>query len=99
MSYNIGDKFIIEIEKEMSLEVDEPLYKIKGFNALVFDGNGLDRLERYEEPESERGWEEVTDTFFGGARAQCPHCGETFWHYMKQFDFCPKCGYYNGRKP
>lgn len=52
--YKVGDKFIIEIEKiyESSLkeigvfeDITEPLYKIKGFNSLVFDKNGLDRLE------------------------------------------------------
>ena len=52
--YKVGDKFIIEIEKvyESSLkgidvfeDMEEPLYKIKGFNSLVFDKNGLDRLE------------------------------------------------------
>lgn len=106
MSYNIGDKFIIEIEKELyddpyhgeSLAPGKPLYKIKGFNALVFDSNGLDKLEKYEEPKPERGWEEVSDTIFGkGTRTRCMHCGESFWHYMRQFDFCPKCGHYNGR--
>ena len=53
--YKVGDKFIIEIEKiyESSLkgidvleDMTEPLYKIKGFNSLVFDKNGLDRLEK-----------------------------------------------------
>ena len=52
--YKVGDKFIIEIEKiyESSLkgidvfeDITEPLYKIKGFNSLVFDKNGLDKLE------------------------------------------------------
>ena len=52
--YKVGDKFIIEIEKiyESSLkgidvfeDMTEPLYKIKGFNSLMFDKNGLDRLE------------------------------------------------------
>lgn len=53
--YKVGDKFIIEIEKiyESSLkgidvfeDMEEPLYKIKGFNSLVFDKNGLDKLEK-----------------------------------------------------
>ena len=39
--YEKGDKFIIEIEGQIG-----NLYKIKGFNALVFDNNGLDRLGR-----------------------------------------------------
>lgn len=40
-------KYIIEIE-------DEPvngLYKAKNFNTLVFDAEGLKRLDRYQEPE------------------------------------------------
>lgn len=53
--YKVGDKFIIEIEKiyESSLkgidvfeDMAEPLYKIKGFNSLVFDKNGLDKIEK-----------------------------------------------------
>lgn len=43
--YNIGDKFIIEIESCLKCK-DGDLYKIKGFNALVFDNHGLKRLER-----------------------------------------------------
>ena len=53
--YKVGDKFIIEIaevyENVLSgvdvfeAATSEPLYRIKGFNSLVFDKNGLDRLE------------------------------------------------------
>lgn len=43
--FEVGDKFIIEIEKCIESEF-LPLYKIKGFNALVFDGFGLEKLER-----------------------------------------------------
>ena len=41
----IGDKYIIEIESHMTNKHGD-LYGIKGFNALVFDKNGLDRLEK-----------------------------------------------------
>ena len=57
----IGDKFIIEIESvygklngnefsedEEYLRGNPRLYKIKGFNSLVFDEYGLNRLEKYE---------------------------------------------------
>lgn len=54
--YKVGDKFIIEIaevyENVLSgidvfeATTSEPLYKIKGFNSLVFDKNGLDKLEK-----------------------------------------------------
>lgn len=37
--YNKGDKFIIELDEQMG-----NLWRIKGFNALVFDDFGLDRL-------------------------------------------------------
>ena len=45
MKYNIGDKFVIEIGR-IAFNQGEPLYRIKGFNTLVFDDNGLDRLEK-----------------------------------------------------
>ena len=40
-----GDKYIIEIEEVIGSD-SNPLAKIKGFNALVFDQNGLDKLKR-----------------------------------------------------
>ena len=44
--YKTGDKFVIEIGAE---RLGDPiLYRIKGFNTLVFDDNGLDKLERYD---------------------------------------------------
>lgn len=46
-NYKEGDKFIIEI----GLCLADPLYGaryfIKGFDALVFDDDGLDRLEQF----------------------------------------------------
>ena len=64
--YKTGDKFIIEIgEKyetaalyisqigEKSLDTPHDLYRIKGFNSLVFDKNGLDKLEKYENGEED----------------------------------------------
>lgn len=44
--YNVGDKFMIEIDKVVkgfSNDADK-LYRIKGFNSLVFDEYGLDKL-------------------------------------------------------
>lgn len=40
-NYKSGDKFVIELGEQVG-----NLWKIKGFNALVFDNNGLDRLGR-----------------------------------------------------
>lgn len=51
----VGDKFIIEISEVLKSKVAymaygcENLYRIKGFNSLVFDDNGLSRLEKYYE--------------------------------------------------
>ena len=48
-NYQIGDKFVIEIEEVFTGDIcnlTPMLYRMKGFNSLVFDKNGLDRLER-----------------------------------------------------
>lgn len=44
--YKVGDKFIIEIG-EIFENKGKTLYRIKGFNSLVFDKNGLNKLSRY----------------------------------------------------
>lgn len=60
--YKVGDKFIIEIGEEYeseflktNIEADKEqkespvnLYRIRGFDSLVFDKNGLKKLEKYE---------------------------------------------------
>ena len=56
IKYKVGDKFIIEIAEvyeNVLNDIDvfeaatsEPLYRIKGFNSLVFDKNGLDKIEK-----------------------------------------------------
>lgn len=46
--YKKGDKFVIEIDKELGTNENGSIYKIKGFNALVFDDFGLDKLEKIE---------------------------------------------------
>ena len=43
-----GDKYIIEIEEVIGSD-SNPLAKIKGFNALVFDKNGLDKLTKLDD--------------------------------------------------
>lgn len=55
--YNVGDKFILEVGESYTTEMlfgneeGSPirLYKAKGFKSLVFDENGLDKLEKMEE--------------------------------------------------
>ena len=56
----VGDKFIIEIGEVFTAkgtymaygceenEYEENLYRVNGFNSLVFDDNGLSKLEKYE---------------------------------------------------
>lgn len=51
--YHIRDKFVIEIDEVFENNADDfihekELYRIKGFNSLVFDDNGLDKLQKYE---------------------------------------------------
>ena len=52
--YKVGDKFIVEIEEIYNgnlakHEEHMHLYRIKGFNSLVLDEYGLDKLQKYEE--------------------------------------------------
>lgn len=44
----IGDKFVIEIAEVFpGAESGKPKYRIKGFDNLVFDDNGLKRLTNF----------------------------------------------------
>ena len=51
--YEVGDKFIVEIDKVLADKGlpwdDNELFRIKGFKSLVFDEFGLDKLEKYEQ--------------------------------------------------
>jgi len=50
----MGKKYVIELcDKPMKDENGGDIWRVKGFNALVFDQNGLDKLEEYKEPEKE----------------------------------------------
>ena len=50
MSYKEGDKFIIEIEEVYKSDLTSPdLYRVKGFNSLVFDNHGLNKLQKVED--------------------------------------------------
>ena len=66
MKYNVGDKFVIEIGEVYSSGLpfandDEPsiLDRIKGFNSLLFDENGLDKLKKLEKSELGVDWSKV----------------------------------------
>lgn len=49
-------KYIIEIEDEpFTKDGNAELFRVKGFNSLVFDRFGIEKLTPYEEKESEQG--------------------------------------------
>lgn len=46
--YKVGDKFIIEIAEVLKgAESGNTKYRVKGFDNLIFDDRGLDRLIKY----------------------------------------------------
>ena len=61
----MGKKYIIELcEKPMKNESGNDIWRVKGFNTLVFDQNGLDKLEEYKEPEKEMHKFKVGDVYY-----------------------------------
>lgn len=103
--YNIGDKFIIEIggtygawsscKEEWEKDHNSTLYRIKGFRSLVFDENGLNKLQKYEEKKQEKKWVFTADKGIAEC-ISCPKCGEEFGYAIRKYDWCPKCGEFNG---
>ena len=49
MNYKCGDKFIVEIGDILPLYGSQLLYVVKGFNTIVFDDFGLNKLDRLED--------------------------------------------------
>lgn len=47
MNYKAGDRFVLTIGEEIQTD-SGPLFRVKGFNALVFDNHGLNKLQRLE---------------------------------------------------
>ena len=45
----MGRKFVIELEDKPFRNGCTDLYKVKGFNSLVFDQNGIDKLQALED--------------------------------------------------
>ena len=61
----MGKKYIIELcEKPMKNENGEYIWRVKGFNTLVFDQIGLDKLEEYKKPITDIHQFEVGDVFY-----------------------------------
>ena len=69
--YKVGDQFVIEIGEAFYNDLYagestggcKTLYKVKGFNSLVFDREGLDRLKKVDEVRP-------TDYMYGYKRGQ-----------------------------
>lgn len=67
--YKVGDKFIVEICEKYTNDADdfvieeEILYRVKGFKSLVFDKNGLDKLQKYDDSEYAEGVKAGLDSF------------------------------------
>lgn len=59
--YKVGDKFEIEIAQVIeSVEAGgNTLYRIKGFNALIFDDHGLNKISKVEPENPEVDWSKV----------------------------------------
>ena len=65
----MGDKYIIELEeKPFHDDNGDFLYRVKGFNSLVFDMTGINKLISYTEPDMEKVREEA---FKNGYDAAC----------------------------
>jgi len=70
----MGTKYIIEVEDkpfELLSEdgfTSEKLFRVKGFNSLVFDWNGLNKLTPYTEPDLEQVRKEAYDEGYDDAK-------------------------------
>ena len=76
MKYKTGDRFIIEIWNEVK---PHGLYTVKGFNTLVFDDNGLDRLEQVQEHDGCKGCEYELRPVDDEHCSQCCHNYRLQW--------------------
>ena len=65
-------KYIIELEdKPFRNGNGDFLYRVKGFNSLVFDMNGVGKLTPYTEPDLEQVREEAYEDGYKTAKVQC----------------------------
>lgn len=70
----MGRKYIIELEDDpfkQYTDVDEPLYRVKGFRSLVFDEVGVSKLEPYIDRDIERIKKEAYDDGYKAAERKC----------------------------
>lgn len=69
----MGDKYIIELEeKPFHKDNGDFLYRVKGFNSLVFDMNGIQKLAPYTEPDMGQVRKEAYEDGFKNAVHNCP---------------------------
>lgn len=68
----MGKKYIIELEdKPFHKGNGDFLYRVKGFNSLVFDMTGINKLTPYTEPNFERVRKEAYEKGFDDGRSKC----------------------------
>lgn len=83
MKYKKGDQFVIEIDDVLTDSNNERVYKIKGFRALVFDDNGLDRLKKVgaSSPVDKTIW------WYGGFREGLNKCVELITEFAEEVNY------------
>ena len=99
-----GDNYIIEIEEVIGSD-SNPLAKIKGFNALVFDQNGLDKLIKLDKilrDEYNLGYEQGlkdADAKMADEEESPFNLGDVIMagYVYNDFDFRKAVGFYNGK--
>ena len=68
----MGKKYIIELEdKPFHNGNGDFLYRVKGFNSLVFDMTGVGKLTRYTEPDLEQVRKEAYEKGYKTSKLQC----------------------------
>ena len=100
-------KYIIEINDipMTTPELGKKLYKAKGFNSLVFDQNGLDKLEKFETTSmiDKSNFSEVAIKALDERKVgkwvknehtfwTCSECGWVNKYNRERYAYCPNCG-------
>lgn len=84
----MGKKYIIELEEVPFIQhfdngIGETIYRVKGFNSLVFDWNGLQMLTPYTEPDMEQvrkeGYEDGYENGFVAGHLKAEKSGQSFY--------------------
>ena len=94
-NYNVGDKFIIEIDSGYWNPKIGNRYLIKGFRTLCFDDEGLSRLEKYEPKTDLPKCQECVYSDISGDRYPCSMC---YRGDPREEQFIPKGSIISGKK-